>query len=99
MGWGGGGGGGRNRARRGRAERDVSLEWAEEPVLSEREEGEEGGGGSGGSGGGVGGGCDAFTEEVLSGWRSPPLPRLSAQTQTAPLSGPCQLSGLSSAPG
>lgn len=29
-------------------------------------------------------GCDAFTEEVLSGWRSPPLPRLSAQTQTAP---------------
>lgn len=29
-------------------------------------------------------GCDAFTEEVLSGWRSPPLPRLSARTQTAP---------------
>ncbi len=33
---------------------------------------------------GEGGGCDAFTEEALSGWRSPPLPRLSAQTQTAP---------------
>lgn len=33
----------------------------------------------------VGGvGCDAFTEEVLSGWRSPLLPRLSARTQTAP---------------
>lgn len=31
-----------------------------------------------------GGGCGAFTEEALSGWRSPPLPRLSAQTQTAP---------------
>lgn len=29
-------------------------------------------------------GCDAFTEEALSGWRSPPLPQLSAQTQTAP---------------
>lgn len=25
-----------------------------------------------------------FTEEEPSGWRSPPLPRLSAQTQTAP---------------
>lgn len=29
-------------------------------------------------------GSGAFTEEALSGWRSPPLPRLSAQTQTAP---------------
>ena len=28
--------------------------------------------------------CDAFTVEALSGWRSPPLPRLLAQTQTAP---------------
>ena len=33
---------------------------------------------------GEGEGYDAFTEEALSGWRSPPLPRLSAQTQTAP---------------
>lgn len=30
------------------------------------------------------GGDDAFTEEALSGWHSPPLPRLSGQTQTAP---------------
>lgn len=27
----------------------------------------------------------SFTEGGLSGWRSPPLPRLSAQTQTAPV--------------
>lgn len=45
------------------------LSGQRKPVLSEREEG---------------GRCDAFTEEALSGWRSPPLPRLSAQTQTAP---------------
>lgn len=51
-------------------QREMSvLSGLRKPVLSEREEG---------------GGCDAFTEEALSGWRSPPLPRLSAQTQTAP---------------
>lgn len=33
-------------------------------------------------GGWRGGG--AFTEEVPSGWRSPPLPRLSTQTRIAP---------------
>lgn len=57
--------------------RGVSLEWAEEAMLSEPGEegvwGEEGKGGHG-----------AFTEGALSGWRSPPLPRLSGQTQTAP---------------
>lgn len=56
----------------GRAERDVSREWAEE-TGAQRARRRWGGGG-----------CDAFTEEALSGWRSPPLPRLSAQTQTAP---------------
>lgn len=45
------------------------LSGQKKTVLSEREEG---------------GGCDAFTEEALSGWRSPPLPRLSVQTQTVP---------------
>lgn len=29
----------------------------------------------------------SVTEEAPSGWRSPPLPRLSAQTQTAPEEG------------
>lgn len=53
-------------------QREMSvLSGQKKPVLSEREEGGEGV-------------CDAFTEEALSGWRSPPLPRLSAQTQTAP---------------
>ena len=53
-------------------QREMSvLSGQRKPVLSERGEEE-------------GGGCGAFTEEALSGWRSPPLPRLSAQTQTAP---------------
>lgn len=33
------------------------------------------------------GGEGVFTEEAPSGWRSPPLPRLSAQTRTAPAEG------------
>lgn len=65
-------------------QREMSvLSGQRKPVLSEREEsicvcvcvGCEVVGGVG---------CDAFTEEVLSGWRSPLLPRLSARTQTAP---------------
>lgn len=58
-------------------ERDVSLEWEAETKPARE-------------GGGEwwrGGGCDAFTEEALSGWHSPPLPRLSAQTRTAPEEG------------
>ena len=53
--------------------RDVSLEWAEERVFRQRDMAW----------------CGAlrcrFTAEVLSGWQSPPPPRLSAQTQTAPV--------------
>lgn len=52
----------------GEAERDVSLEWAEETGAQRARRRR----------------YDAFTEEALSGWHSPPLPRLSVQTQTGP---------------
>lgn len=65
----------RGRQRRdGEAEGDVSLEWAEENGAQRARR----------RWWWWRGGCDAFTEGALSGWRSPPLPRLSAQTQTAP---------------
>lgn len=68
----GGGGGGDRQEDRSEDEGEVAVwSWQREPMLRRR------GGGRWG----------AFTEEAPSGWRSPPLQRLSAQTRTAPVEG------------